>query len=168
MHNPFNRITKSEDKTRYYTKNYDEADDLIRAVLLESGAASLILYSASKKMDINNECEVTIAALDKLIRAKDPDTRTKALNILRLTRLVEITIDNRNAMVRFRINARAYYRFGEDLSAKKNSYNEELNFGCLDVDGYLSKSAIKDFRVSKKVKARKIEKDVQDALAFIK
>ncbi|MEQ4191136.1 hypothetical protein [Pseudomonas coronafaciens] len=164
MLNPFNRITKSEDKTRYYTKNYDAADGLIEAVLLENGAASLILHSASKKMDINNECEVTIAALDNLIRAKDPATRTKALNILRLTKLADITIDNRNAMVRLRINSRAYYRFGEDSSAKKNCYNEELNFGCLDSEGYLCKQEIKNFRVSKKVKARKMEEDIAEAL----
>lgn len=133
---------------------YSVASDLMIAVGHSNRVAGAILSLLTSRMDFDNECEITIKVLSKFVGRKNPATITKALNILRLTNLVEIKHKNRIGSTLFRVNGRAFSRDTDDAETNDNIFRGELDDSLVGEYWLIDKTAIRDYRVNP---ARKVK-----------
>ncbi|OLY72277.1 hypothetical protein AU074_13965 [Pseudomonas sp. ATCC PTA-122608] len=138
-----------------YIKVFGYAYRMIAAVNMANRLSGVILMIVTHKMDANNELMLSTAELDKALGIGDASTRTKAMNILRLSNLVEIKYDNRFGIYRVRVNTKAYQRGRKKRTPNKNKlFSEDLNFDILGNDGLIKQSAIDGYKVNP---ARKVK-----------
>ncbi|MQT34293.1 hypothetical protein [Pseudomonas helleri] len=137
-----------------FVKVYGYAYGMIAAVTLANRFSGVMLMIVTSNMDENNEYEISVSDIDKALDIREPKTRTKALNILRLSKLVEIIYDNRTSRYRIRANTKAYLRGTKDSKAKINkTFCEDLDFDILDSKGFIKQSAIDGYKVHDSRKA---------------
>lgn len=139
-----------------FVKFYGYAYGMIAAVTLANRFSGVMLMIVTSNMDENNEYEISVGEIDKSLDIKEPKTRTKALNILRLSKLVEIIYDNRTSRYRIRVNTKAYLRGTKKRKPNKNkTFCEYFDFDILDSKGFIKQSAIDGYKVhdSRQVKS---------------
>lgn len=128
---------------------FDYALPVIQAVCFSSSIAMSVLTIILRKMDCNNQFEISAAELDLLLSVKDKATRTRGLNILRLTNLVLISIENRKGNIKFSVNTNAYSHVEISQRRVGLCFDESLNFDVIDKSGYIDKTKLANFRARK-------------------
>ena len=154
MKNPFTSVLgKTKDKI-IYVKTYKNALPVIFAAGMCDSYARTILDLAAEAMDRNNECTVCYADLDKVLGIKQPKTRTKAINLLRVLGLIETVNGNRKGVILFRLNSRAFGNSSEINSKTDGRFCEPLNKCALDADGMIDKKYVETYRFYEKSQAK--------------
>lgn len=163
MENPFKSVLVITKDKQIYAKNYKHALPVIFAAGMCDSYARTILDLATAAMDRNNECIVCYADLDKTLGIKQPKTRTKAINLLRVLNLVETINGNRKGVILFRINSYAFGNSAEFNSKTDKRFCEPLNKSALDADGKINKKYVETYRFYEKSQ-QKIE--LYDGIPF--
>lgn len=144
------------ENSQSFVKVYSYAYRMIAAVTFANRFSGVLLMIVANNMDENNEFEFGVGEIDKALDIREPSTRTKALNVLRLSRLVEIVYDNRTSRYKIRVNTKAYLRSTKKRKPNKNkTFCEDLDFDILDSKGFIKQSAIDGYKVhdSRQVKS---------------
>ncbi|WP_147473252.1 hypothetical protein [Pseudomonas coronafaciens] len=115
-------------------------------------AISTLLFLL-RVMDKNNQYEISASELDKAIGIKSDCTRTKGLNVLRLTNIVKVVINNRTGILKFSVNINAYGYSNVTDRRMGLCFSEALNFDVIDSQGFIDKSKLANFRARKNSKA---------------
>ncbi|GFZ59411.1 hypothetical protein PSE10A_19220 [Pseudomonas amygdali pv. eriobotryae] len=128
---------------------FSYAFPVIQAVCFSSSIAMSVLTIILRKMDCNNQFEISATDLDLLLCVKDAATRTRGLNILRLTNLVLVSIENRKGIIKFSVNTNAYSHVETSQRRVGLCFDEPLNFEAIDNNGHVDKIKLAGFRARK-------------------
>lgn len=134
---------------KHSIRTYLKATEILVAVGRTNRNATIIMDFLKSSMDVNNECEFSIDELLKVLYRKSPVIVTKALNILRLTNIIEARVCNRVGIIKFRINGNAFSHNVDGIENNTRIFFADLNTSIIGEDGRVSKQAIDGFRVHK-------------------
>ncbi|WP_147473251.1 hypothetical protein [Pseudomonas coronafaciens] len=157
MSNPFKSVLSIKDTEQFFYQTNVKAAPVISAAGRSDSYARDILDLACAMMDINNECTITYAELDKNLCIKQSRTRLKSINILRMLNLIETRNGNKKGVVLFRINANAFSKTSLRIKENDIRFCEDLCHEMIGKDGKVNPKCIETYRYYDK-NQEKIEK----------